>query len=210
MAKFSIPVVNKYGIGTFEDVKNTYAWIVLSLKKLNIDISGAEPTFLFSTGKIQCSAIGIEEFIQHAYGMADFHFINFDMLITSNDRPNIYIFMNYGNEINISASDKRIIQDIANTLNETALNENTVSSATNITINGDNNAIASNKSTAIVMNDSEKIKIKNYNNIETTSEKSRLKKILNSIFTNIVSNLVWYILCFLIGALGTYLLSKFF
>ena len=38
MASFTIDVTNKYGVDTFQDVKNTYDWIVTSVNELNVDV----------------------------------------------------------------------------------------------------------------------------------------------------------------------------
>lgn len=211
MASFTINVTNKYGVDTFQDVKNTYDWIVMSVNKLNIDVQDYHSHFLFYVGEIYCSTDGIEEFIRHAYGMSGFKFVDLSIYFTLEGGINIYINVFSRGEMSISSKDKSIINNITNTLNQTDIDKSTESALPPITITGDNNAIAIDNSSATAINRSKNVKVKNKisKNSETDSKKSKLREILRAIAANIASNAIWYLLCILIGMIIAFFMKTF-
>ena len=82
--------------------------------------------------------------------------------------------------------------------------------ANQITINGGNNAIANNNSSATVVSGSKKVKVKttNVSNTAEDERESKAKKLIKAILTNLASNLIWYILSALFGAAISYFVLK--
>lgn len=211
MASFTIDVTNKYGVDTFQDVKNTYDWIVTSVNELNVDVQDYHSHFLFYVGEIYCSTDGIEEFVQHAYGMSNFRFINFDIHFELKGNKSVFINTSPRKEVSITSEDKSIINDITDALKKTDIDKSTESALPPITINGDNNAIAIDNSSATAINRSKNVKVKNKisKNSETDSKKSKLREILRAIAANIASNAIWYLLCILIGMIIAFFMKTF-
>lgn len=215
MAEFSINIKNKYGTKTFQSVKDTYDWIVVSLSKLNMPEKSFNSEFHFSIGEMNCTAKGIDEFIQHAYGVSDFALYSLQISVIFDNDENTHIFITNTvmpkEELHIHANDKVVLQNLENIFKRTDINNNNSKPVTNqITINGGNNAIANNSSSATVVSASKNVKVNNSNIGKTTEtpKESKVKKTIYSILTNIASNIIWYILCVLVGALVAYLIAK--
>lgn len=215
MAKFSINIKNQYGTETFQSVKDTYDWIVVALSKLNMPEKSFNSEFHFSIGEMSCTAVGIDEFIQHAYGVTDFTFYDLQISVDFNDDKDTHIYICSSilpeDELHLSTNDKVLLQNIVDSFKQTSINKNESNQVTNqITINGGNNAIANNNSSATVVSGSKKVKVKttNVSNTAEDERESKAKKLIKSILTNLASNLIWYILCALVGALVAYLIAK--
>lgn len=215
MADFSIHIKNKYGAETFQSVKETYEWIVLSLSELDLPEKSFNAVFHFSIGEMHCITNGIDEFIQHAYGVSDFAFYELKISVDFEKDTVIHVFICTSifpnDELYINTNDKVVLQNLVDIFNRTDINNNGSKPVTNqITINGGNNAIANNNSSATVVSDSKNVKVNNSNIGKTTEtpKESKVKKTINSILTNIASNIIWYILCVLVGALVAYLIAK--
>ena len=215
MAKFSINIKNKYGTETFQSVKDTYDWIVVALSKLNMPEKSFNSEFNFSIGEMNCTAKGIDEFIQHAYGVSDFALYSLQISVFFDDDENTHIFITNTvmpkEELHISANDKVLLQNIVDSFKQTSINKNESTQVTNqITINGGNNAIANNNSSATVVSESNNVKVNSSNigNITETAKGSKIKEAIKAIITNIASNIIWYILCILAGILIAYFTVK--
>ena len=215
MADFSIHIKNKYGAETFQSVKDTYDWIIVSLSKLNKPEKHINAEFHFSIGKMHCTTVGIDEFIQHAYGVSDFTFYELKIKVVFSEDTDIHVFicttMLPKDELYIDSNDMVVLQNLVDILNRTDINNNNTKPVTNqITINGGNNAIANNNSSATVVSDSKNVKVNNSNicNTTETAKESKVKKVIKSILTNIASNFIWYILCVLAGILIAYFTAK--
>ena len=210
MANFITTIDNGYSINSFQSVKDTYDWIIASLNKLNMNEEYLSANFLFDIGQITCSANGIDEFIQHAYGASDFVFSECFIHTEFRDKKRATLYIKYDNTIKISSEDKVLLQTLIDTLNRTNINKQSDTTVNNITINGGNNAIANNNSTATVVTDNNKVKFANQNNNTGAfvDKESKFRKAFSAILTNLASNLIWYILCALVGALIAYLIAK--
>ena len=215
MAVFSINIKNKYSDETFQSVKDTYDWIVESLRKLNMPQKHFNAEFHFSIGEMHCTTVGIDEFIQHAYGVSDFTFYELQISVDYYADTDVHVFITTSilpqDELHINANDKVVLQNLVDIFNRTDLNNNNSKPVTNqITINGGNNAIANNNSTATIVSDSKNVNVSNSNNCkgENAKKESKSRKVFNAIMTNLASNFIWYILCALAGALIAYLIAK--
>lgn len=210
MASFYTSIENKYSVDSFQSVKNTYYWIIESLNKLNIIEKSFSARFLFDTGQITCSAEGIDEFVQHAYGSSNFSFTECSIHTKLSDNNSVAIYLKHNNTIRVCCEDKVLLQNIIDILNRTDINEQSDKTVNNITINGGNNAIANNNSTATIVSNSKKVNISNSNNSkgEITNKESKIRTVFNAIMTNLASNFIWYLLCVLAGALVAYFISK--
>lgn len=215
MADFSIHIKNKYCTDTFQSVKDTYEWIALSLSELDLPEKSFKAEFRFSIGEMHCSTKGLDEFIQHAYGVSDFSFYELKISVDFEKDTVIHVFICTSifrnDELYINTNDKVVLQNLVDIFNRTDINNNGSKPVTNqITINGGNNAIANNNSSATVVSDSKNVKVNNSNicNTTETAKESKIKKVIKSILTNIASNFIWYILCVLAGILIAYFTAK--
>ncbi|WP_407720663.1 hypothetical protein [Ruminococcus sp. JE7B6] len=215
MADFSINIKNKYSDETFQSVKDTYDWIVESLRKLNMPQKYFDAEFHFSIGEMRCTTVGIDEFIQHAYGVSDFTFYELQISVDFYEDTDIHVFITNSiipkDELHINSNDKVVLQNLVDIFNRTEINNNNSKPVTNqITINGGNNAIANNNSTATIVSNSKKVNVSNANNNSGAgaNKESKFRKVFNAIMTNLASNFIWYLLCVLAGALIAYFITK--
>lgn len=183
MAKFSINIKNQYGTETFQSVKDTYDWIVVALSKLNMPEKSFNSEFHFSIGEMSCTAVGIDEFIQHAYGVTDFTFYDLQISVDFNDDKDTHIYICSSilpeDELHLSTNDKVLLQNIVDSFKQTSINKNESNQVTNqITINGGNNAIANNNSSATVVSGKNNVKVKttNVSKITEDEKESKAKK----------------------------------
>lgn len=116
-----------------------------------------------------------------------------------------YISVGYDNNVRISTESKVLLEKIINILQETSLTEveiNDPASLTyigqqnnNIVVNGTGNIVATHQSTVT-------------SPVKDSEKESRVKQWFRAIMQNLLSNGLWYLLCFGIGAVITLFLSK--
>lgn len=209
MASFSVEKKNKYETKSFQDVKNSYDWLTVSLSQLNLHEESFSSKFSFKTGEIRCQTEGIDEFVENAYLSTDFSLIDFSIYTTFDNSIWIHIIVDNFGVIRISSEDKKVLQSFTEIMDRTEIKERKASPVNHITINGGNNAIANDFGSATVVENSKRASV---DNSRTSSidkkKKSKFSEFFSTVFANIVSNALWYILSFLIGALLSYLIAK--
>ena len=202
MAGFYQCVDCKYGVDSYQAIKNTYDWILKAAQKLGLNKLKVAEQFTFKIGDILCVAENITEFIEHAYGSENFELINFHINIY-NENKNI-VSVIYLLNLKVYTDDKVSLEKFVNLLNTTTLDEVEINDTISITyiekqnsgiiIQGDNNAVANDHSSVITS--AGKLK------------SSKVKQWLNAIGQNLLANGIWYLLCLVGGALITSLITK--
>lgn len=196
MADFAQRIENKYGTDTYQDTKNTYDWIMKAIQKMNF--SNIRTSFGFYMGEISCFCNNIEEFVAHAYGQADYSFISMNFTVESEE--SLFISVDSGNQIRVSAESKNLLERAVISLKNTTLDESEVNNLTSViyvnqqhvgTLIGGNNNIVANDHSSVVAG--------NNNLIGQSDKESLIKQWLKAIGQNLISNGVWYILCILGG-----------
>lgn len=205
MATFSKEFEGKYGVNTYQDTKNTYEWILKALDKGNYSKLDVEAEFLFEISGIMCNCSGIEEFIENAYEQGNYTLYKLYISAYSDKMNLAYISVGYDNNVRISTESKVLLEKIINILQETSLTEveiNDPASLTyigqqnnNIVVNGTGNIVATHQSTVT-------------SPVKDSEKESRVKQWFRAIMQNLLSNGLWYLLCFGIGAVITLFLSK--
>lgn len=201
LASFSQSIPGKYGVKSYQETKNTYDWIMKSLYKGGFQDLEVDTDFLFDMAEITCSCKGLEEFVEHAYGQDNYSLISMDFKIQSKGISRWYISMDGSSKINIRTNTKILLEKVIDLLKDTSLDETEVNDpisvtyiehqSNDITIDGDNNAVAVNSSTAV--------------NIESsTNAEPRWKQNLKAIVQNLIANWIWYLLTATIAAIITF------
>lgn len=205
VARFAKGISNRFEVGTYQGTKNTYDWIVKAIRKGDFQGLKVETNFLFHISDITCSCKGIEEFVENAYGQAEYDFVSMDMSIRSEDKSIAYINVNSFGGIRLSTDSKVMLERTINLLENTSLDEAEVNDPISVMyietqinndgviIQGDGNTVANNHSEI---------------EIENKQEESGVKVFWSSVLQNITSNFIWYLLSLLAGGLVTYCLTN--
>lgn len=205
MAKFSkYNIKLKYGVKTFKETKRTYDWIEKAALKWGGENVQIKSEFLFDLGDITCSAEGIKEFIETAYGASDYRLTSFNIYFEDGSQR---ISLHYLHNLSIHTESKVELENFLSILEKTDLDEKTetpqinyIENQTNIDnpnggtiIQGNNNVVATNNS-----------KI----NLNSPRKESKFKKWLIAIGQNLLSNWIWYLLTIGITAIIAYFATK--
>lgn len=206
MARFRKSIANKYGVKTFQETTNTYDWIIKAIHKGTFSALKINSEFNFSISDIDCSCDGIEEFVENAYGQANYDLTTMNLSVYSGDTRLAYIIVKYDNSINISTESKVMLEKIVSLLESTVLDEAEVDAPISVTyietqVNNDGILIQGNDNT--VANDHSSVNISSSKPIEP-----KAKQWLNAIIQNLLANGVWYVLCVLGGAVIALLAAK--
>lgn len=198
MADFSKKIKNRYGIRTYQDVKNTYDWIEKALRKGGFADLRMNARFLFNLSEITCSCEGIEEFVENAYGQADFDLTNMMLSVYDGDAYVAHIQIGFDSQVRISTGSRVLLEKIVGLLEKTELNETEANDPISVTyveteihsggvlIQGDHNTAANDHSAVTVSPAKEK--------------ESKGRQWLTGIVQSLVSNGIWYLLCAAVGA----------
>lgn len=191
MASFSTHIKSKFELETYKGTKDTYEWIIASLKKLNLNYEKIEVSFQFDIGNINCSCDSAEEFTEYAYGQENYDLTCLKIVYRSNS--NIYISATRYDGVRISTDSKILLEEIINILESPDIKQNKNITNNYIqnnyeigTITGDNNAV---------------VQGSNSNITQQKVEKSTLKQWIESILQNLVANWLWLIIPIIIAAL---------
>lgn len=198
MARFSQEIENKYGVATYQDTKNSYDWIIKAIQKIGgVDIKTA---FGFSVSEIFCHCDNIEEFVEYAYGQANYDFTFMKFTIKSESGEWWFVFAEFDNKLRISTESKNLLERAVTSLKNTTLDEGENSTPISVTyvshqcvetlVEGNSNIVANDHS-SVVTGDN--------NSIGQSNKESLIKQWLKAIGQNLISNGVWYILCVLGG-----------
>ena len=197
MASFSQEIVLKYGANTYQEVRNTYEWVAKIAQNLALKNPKIEEEFLFSVGKMTCSAKNLAEFITNAYGMSDFEILNFLISVYDKDKC-ICRFSYMCGSFSVRSDSKEIIEKVLTLAERTTLDDDMFNSAiksenVSINVSGNNNIIA---------NDSSMISISA--TPESKTCKSKIHEWITAIAQNIAANYIWWIL----GLIGTVVIGN--
>lgn len=198
MARFSQKIENKYGVATYQDTKNTYDWIIKTIQK--IGFADMKATFDFSVSEISCHCDNIEEFIEYAYGQAEYDFTSMRFTIKSDSGELWLVFAEFDKKLMISTESKNLLERAVTFLKNTTLDESEINNPISVTyvshqcvetlVGGNGNIIANDHSTVVTGNN---------NSIGQSNKDSRIMQWVKAIGQNLISNGVWYILCILSG-----------
>lgn len=196
MADFSKDIKCKYGTRSFQEVKNTYDWIVIAANKLQLNNLRITSQFLFNIGDIACSTDGIAEFIEHAYGASNFKITSFQIYIY--DGSKLVISASYLLSMRIRSSSKTDLEKFITILSKTSVDEKDKSTPVSVTY------IEAHERATVVAGENN---IVNSNNaiINEPVKESKIKLWFRPIIQNILSNGIWYMLT----AVITFLITKF-
>lgn len=197
MVDFSKVIKGKYGTKSFQEIKNTYDWIVIAANKLQLSNLKIASHFLFNVGDIVCSTDGITEFIEHAYGSSNFKINSFQVYIY--DENKLIISVSYLLNLSIRSSSKTDLEKFVTILNNTSIDEKNNLPPVSVTY------IEAHESATVVAG---KNNIVNSTNaiINEPIKESKIKQWFRPIIQNILSNGIWYILTMI----GTFLITKYF
>lgn len=207
MASFKKDINNIYGVETYQDTKNTYDWLTKALRKGNFPELEIDSHFLFDISELSCSCEGIEEFVENAYGQAEFSLTNFILSAFSRKNRIAFICVDPFCSVRISTDSKVMLERIVNLIENTSLDETEVNDPISITyvetqvnndgviIQGDGNVVANNHSKVEIEKDDKK-------------EASRFKKFWLGVAQNIATNFIWYLLTLALGAICAYLATR--
>lgn len=205
MASFTKGIENVYDVSTYQGTKNTYDWIDKAIRKGDFKELSIQTKFLFNISDISCSCDGIRDFVENAFGQADYDLISMDISIHSEEKMVAFIIIDAFRKIRISADSKVMLEYVVNLLESTSLEEAEVNDPISITyvetqinndgviIHGDGNVVANNNGEV---------------EIAKENKESGLKKFLSGVLQNITSNFIWYLLTLAAGGLVSYLLTK--
>ena len=205
MASFAKGISNVYKVDTYQGTKNTYDWVIKAIHKGDFQELKIKTKFLFCISDITCSCQGIEEFIENAYGQANYDLVSMDMSVYSEDKSIAYIIVNSFGGVKISTDSKVMLERIVSFLENTSLDETEVNDPISIMfietqINNDGVMIQGNSN--VVANNHSEVEM------DKEEEESCLKKFWSGVWQNIASNFIWYLLTLAAGGLLTYLLTN--
>lgn len=203
MASFSQDIPVKYGVKSYQDTKNTYDWIMKSLNKGGFQEAKIETKFLFHISEILCSCESIEEFVEHAYGQNEYSFISMNFAIQPKGMPLWFISVDNILGVRISTDTKSLLEKAVNLLKNTSLDETEANDPisviyiehqdNSVTVNGDHNVVANDRSVIVD---------------KQGKEESKINKWFQGIAQGVLANLTWWILGFVAIALLTWAISK--
>ena len=130
MTSFRKSVISPYGTKTYEEVKNTYKWIMMAVNKLSDKPEKIEEHFLFHVGTILCSTDCFSEFTEYAYGASEFEMVSFSFTVFYSDE---FIIINYLSDISVCTQRKETLEKIISMLESTYIEDETEPNVTNIT-----------------------------------------------------------------------------
>ena len=207
MASFTKGIRNVYNADTYQGTKNTYDWIVKAIYKGKFQELEIKTKFLFHISDIMCSCQGIEEFVENAYGQANYDLVSMDMSVYSEDKTTAYIIVNSFGGVKISTDSKVMLEHIVNLLENTSLDETEMNdpiSVTYVETQINNNGVIVRGDGNIVASDHSEIELEK----GKTKEESSIRKFWTGILQNVTSNFVWYLLTLVAGALCAYFAMK--
>lgn len=207
MASFIKTIRNLYKTDTYQGTKNTYDWIVKAVNKGEFRELEIKVKCLFNISDITCSCQGIAEFIENAYGQADYDLVSMDIAVYSKDKSVAYIIVNSFGGIKISTESKVMLERIVNLLENTSLDETEIDdtiSVTYVETQINNNGVIVRGDGNIVANDHSEIEFKK----DRTKEESSIRKFWEGIIQNVTSNFIWYLLTLVAGAVCAYFAMK--
>ncbi len=197
MTSFKITIEGKYGVKTYQETKNTYDWIIRSLRKAGLDCTKLEIKFLFDLGAISCSCNSIEEFVSNAYGASEYSLTDMSICVVGNTTGVVFVSVNHKNQLYISVDNKNSLEHIVDLLNKTTLSESEINEAVSVTFIGSqyNNApaISGNNNTV---------------NITSHNEEPKIKQWIKAVAQNILANWIWYLLTIAATAAITYFATR--
>lgn len=193
MGSFSQKIDHVFGVDTYENTKKTYDWIFTTMEKIQLVPCPIESSFLFDIGKISCGCASLEEFVDNAYGKSDFAFIRMDLSQIVPRGPLLVAIVSQF-DIQISASDIRMLESFANALKISATDSK---DPTIVPIQNNYNIGAINGDNAIIVQGD-----KNKTRVNVDTKKTPVwKSWCTSILQNLLSNWIWYVLSILAGIL---------
>ena len=207
MPSFSQKIDLKYDTDTYEGVRDNYNWIIKSAQKLTNEELDIDSEFLFQLGKVDCSASGIDEFVNQCYGTNEFKLTAFDVFIRKKHGGRLFSAL-YCLKLDVFADSRNDLEKIITILNQTSLEETsqentpyTVNEYHNVgvVVSGDNNVVANNNST--IANNGSSVN-------HTPAKESAIKQWIVSISQNLAANLIWYLLTAVGASLITYIVLK--
>ena len=68
MGNYSIQIKSPYDTKTYNDIKNTYLWVINICELLGIDEAEISSSFHYRIGEIICESNSFEEFTENAFG----------------------------------------------------------------------------------------------------------------------------------------------
>ena len=164
-----------------------------------------KPDFLFHISDISCSCHGIEEFVENAYGQADYDMVSMTISIYAENKSIAYLSVNSFGGIRISTDSRVMLEQIVNLLENTSLNEAEANDPISVAFIGTqikNDGVIVQGSSNTVANNHGKIEI------EGKTEEPAAKTFWMSVLQNITSNYIWYLLSVVVGSLVTYYLTN--
>ena len=196
MANFQIKIKNKYSVTTYEDTKKTYDWICNAINTVKIINAKKQESFLFDIGKVTCTCDNIEEFIENAYGQAEYNLIQMKVFqIDPINNQNLFVFADKQGIV-ISSNNKKNLEIIIGELDkvEESKGATYIENHYNISdISGNNNNLIQGNDNAVHIS------------IPEEKKPSKLKQWFEAILQNLLANWLWIvlptILAFLIGLL---------
>ena len=198
MASFSTHIKSRFELNTYKGTKDTYEWIIASLKKLNLNYEKIEVSFQFDIGDINCVCNSIEEFTEYAYGQNDYDLTCLSIIYRSDS--NIYIDAMTYNGVRICTDSKVLLEEIISILespdikkSENATNNYIQNNYEIGTISGDNNAV---------------VQGNNSNITQQKVEKSTLKEWIGAILQNLVANWLWLVIPIIIATIIGFLSNR--
>lgn len=198
MASFSTHIKSKFELETYKGAKDTYEWIIASLNKLNSNYEKIEVSFQFDIGTINCSCNSVEEFIEYAYGQADYDLTCLSIIYRSDS--NIYITVRRYDGVRISTDSKVLLEEIISILESHDIKQNE-----NIT----NNYIQNNYEIGTISGDNNAVVQGNNSNItQQKVEKSTLKEWIEAILQNLVANWLWIVIPIIIATIIGFLSNR--
>ncbi len=205
MAHFSKKITNIYGVETYQNTKNTYDWLIKALNKGNFPEMQVDADFLFDVSEISCSCQDISEFVEHAFGQADYRLIVFHLAVYSEDKKIAFIVVDPFRGIGVTTDTKLMLERITNLIEGTSLDETEVNDPISVVyidkqINNSGVLIQGNGN--VVANNDSKVEV------EEAEKESKFRKFWVGILQNVTSNLIWYLLTLAAGGLLAYFLTN--
>jgi hypothetical protein len=202
MASFSQKIECKYGTSTYQDVKDTYDWIVKSAEKLKLSKLRVSEQFVFKSGEITFHADNISELGTYAYGSTDFDLNSF--FVTIYDGDTAIAWVGYCIFLAVHSDDKAILEKFVGLLHDTTLDEMESINSIPVYISQNNKGMIINGNGNIFTNNSNKVKVSN----GTADSKSGIRQWTEAILQSLLANGIWCLLGALVVALIAYIAEK--
>lgn len=198
MASYS-KEIEQMRLDSYESVTSLFGLATLISTRLGLSNPNVTGDFQFQLGQITCVCDNYNEFVENAYGAENFGFISTQIRIQEEAHAVIYISSIGGTQIRVSTSSRVLLEKFFVELEkqqsgvQNAINGVTQNIIDSVVINGDGNVVANNNSSV---------------EVETKQEGPTIKSFWTGILQNIASNLLWYILTLVAGALIAYVATK--